>query len=368
MKPEALTLRQLNRATLARQMLLAREPISAIEAIERLMGLQAQEPRHPFIGLWTRLVNFQRSEMHEALHDHHLVRATLMRGTLHTVTAADYAAFRATFQPILTEAMKVLKGRDDGLDIPKVLPVALAHLREQPRTFTELRALLLQSFPDVNERALGFTVRMHIPLVMLPTDARWSFPSDACFTPADTWLSNHTISGEDAARALALRYLAAFGPATVADFQAWSGLPGMKPLFESLRPKLVVFRDEKGKRELFDLPDAPRPPEDTPAPTRFLPEFDNLMLGHADRSRVIADIHKAGLVTKNGRVRATFLWDGFAAGFWEIERKKERVTLRLLPFEPLSGTVTDALATEGEALLRFVETDATAFGCEVAAP
>jgi hypothetical protein len=198
---------------------------------------------------------------------------------------------------------------------------------------------------------------------MVPTEDRWGFPSVASFAPAETWLGQ-PLSADEAPEALVLRYLAAFGPATVADVQTWSGLPGMKPVLERMRPRLCVFRDER-RRDLFDLPEAPRPDESVPAPPRFLPEFDNLVLAHADRSRVLADEHRSLVVTRNLRVRATFLWDGLVRGTWEVERKQGSATLRLAPFEPLPERAATELAAEGEALLRFFEEDATELEVEI---
>lgn len=365
MTAEILTQRQLNRATLARQMLLQREPVSVVEAVERLCGLQAQEPRPPFIGLWTRLAAFERQALTDELHARRIVRATLLRGTLHLFSAADYQAFRPVLQPVLTAGLKVLGDRATGMEVDRLLPVARAYLKDGPRTFTEIRAALSEAFPEVNERALGFAVRMELPLVMAPTGDRWAFPSVASFTPADDWLGGGGDPGTPAD--LVLRYLAAFGPATVADAQAWSGLGGLKPVFEALRPRLASFRDER-KRELFDLPDAPRPDPDTPAPVRYLPEFDNLVLSHQDRTRVLADAHKGLVVTKNLRVRGTFLWDGFVAGTWTAERKKTTATLQVTPFAPLPAGAEAELTREGEALLRFAESDAATVQVQIGAP
>ncbi|TDD67452.1 winged helix DNA-binding domain-containing protein [Actinomadura rubrisoli] len=352
---ETLSVQALNRATLARQLLLAREAIPVADAVARLCGMQAQEPKPPFLGLWTRLDGFQTSSLYTAIHDRSLVRATMMRATLHLMTAADYTAFRTTMQPMLNNAMRVLGDRADGLDLKQIVPAARALLEEKPRTFNEVRTLLQDRFPNVNDRALGYTVRMCVPLVMVPTQDRWAFPRTSEFTLADTWLG--TAPTSPALDELILRYLAAFGPASPADAQTWSGLPALGEVFDRLRPRLRVFADDKG-RELFDLPDAPRPDEDVPAPARFLPEFDNLVLAHADRRRIIADAHRPSLTTKNLRVRAVFLWDGFAHGTWELEYKRKIATLRLHPFEPLSPSALDALTTEAESLLHFTEPNA----------
>jgi hypothetical protein len=351
--PETLDRRQLNRATLARQLLLEREKLPAIDAVERLAGLQAQEPRPPFLGLWTRLSGVAREELTAALHDHTVVRATAFRGTLHLLSAADYATFRATLQPMLTDGLRVLGERAGGLDVEALVPVARELLAAGPLDFTALRALLQERFPAVNDRALGYAVRMCLPLVMVPTDDRWGYPSAARFTPADTWL-DRPLWTDEARADLVLRYLAAYGPASATDAQAWSGLKGLTAVLDGLRPRLVSFRDGRG-RELFDLPEAPRPDAGTPAPARLLPEFDSLVLAHADRSRLLADEHRPLVVTKNLRVRATFLWDGFVAGMWEVSRTAKKATLRLTPFEPLPPGAVDELVAEAEALLHFAE-------------
>lgn len=326
------------------------------EAVGRLCGMQAQEPKPPYLGLWTRLDGFRASDLHGALHDRSLVRATMMRATLHLTTGDDYAAFRTALQPMLDSALRVLGDRAKNLDVSEVVPVARALFAGAPRTFNEARALLQQEFPDVNDRALGYTVRLCLPLVMVPTEDRWGFPRNSRFTLADDWLGAD-LATEPATDELLLRYLAAYGPASAADAQTWSGLAATGEAWERLRPGLRVFTDDKG-RELFDLPDAPRPDEDVPAPARFLPEFDSLVLAHADRRRVIADAHRPSLTTKNLRVRAVFLWDGFAHGVWETEYKRKVATLRLRPFEPLPRAAIDELTAEGESLLRFLEPEA----------
>ena len=293
-----------------------------------------------------------------------VVRATLMRATLHLVTAADYAAFRPALKPVMERAVRALGDRAEGLELEPVLAAARDLLALEPLPFSDLRRLLQERFPAVNDRALGYTVRTHLPLVMVPTDARWAFPSVAGFTLADAWLGR-AVPEEGSPERLVLSYLAAFGPASIADFQTWSGLQGIAPVFARLRDELVVFRSENGRRELFDLPGAPRPGEDVPAPARFLPEFDNLVLAHADRTRLIADEHRGALVTKNLRVRATFLWDGTVAGTWEATRVRGTATLRATAFEPLPKRAVKELTAEAEALLRFAEDDAKAFAVEL---
>ena len=347
---DTLTLRQLNRATLARQLLLERARLTPVEAVERLGGLQAQEPKPAFAALWTRLEGFERAQLHEALTERSAVRGTMMRATLHLTSAADYAALRTSLQPGLTAAMEgVLKQRGQ-VDSAKVLPVARRLLGKRPRTFNELRAELSERFPQFEHRALGYAVRMQLPLLMVPTDDRWAFPSDARFALAERWIDRR-LAKEDLP-ALVRRHLGAFGPASAADIQAWSGLKGLASTVEAMADELVEFKT--GRRTLYDLPDAPRPDEDVPAPPRLLPEFDNLLLAHQDRTRVITDERRKALATKNLRIQATFLVDGFVAGSWAVEQKRGTATLTMSAFERLARPVKDELAAEAEALLAFL--------------
>jgi hypothetical protein len=363
MTPPVLTNAELNRATLARQLLLERSAVAVPAAIEQLAGMQAQEPKHPFIGLWTRLEGFEEDALRRALHDRKVVRATLMRSTLHLFSAADYATLRMAMQPPMSVAKRVLGPRSKGLDLDKVLPAADRLLKGTALAFDEIRARLQEQFPDVNDRALGYAVRTLLPLVMVPSeDARWGFDRVACFAPAGEWLSESL--SDDGTQALARRYLGAFGPASAKDLQVWSGVGGTKEVLDGMRDELVVFADERG-RELFDLADAPRPGAHAPAPPRFLPEFDNLVLAHDDRSRVIAAEHRPLVTTKNLRVKATFLLDGVVAGTWTIAVKRKVATLSIAPFGSLPKRAAKALTAEGEALLRFAEPEAKGYDVEV---
>lgn len=210
---------------------------------------------------------------------------------------------------------------------------------------------------------MAYTVRLRLPLVAVPGDGRWGQRSATDFAVAETFLGKPVGARADL-RPLVRRYLAAFGPATPADAQVWSGVGRLKEVFEALRPDLVALRDERG-RELFDLPDAPRPPEDAPAPVRLLPEFDNLMLSHADRSRVIAEDHRRTLASKNGMTPATILVDGLVAGTWRVERRGRVAALVLTPFRPFQRRVRAEVEAEAEPLLRLVEEDAQVFEIRV---
>jgi len=351
--------RALNRALLARQMLLEREHVTAVDAIARLVGLQAQVPRPPFVGLWTRLSDFRRAELAGALHDRAVVRVTSMRGTLHLMTTADYIAMRGPLQPMLSKGtLSILRGRGADLDIDALDAEARRFFATKGATFDALRDHLKAMNPKGDERAMAYAIRTHVPLVQVPTDATWAFPAAAEFALADRWLSKKVPTKATSVEVLVRRYLAAFGPATPADAQAWSGMAGLRETFETLRPSLVTFRDAR-KRELFDLPDAPRPDEETPAPVRFVPDFDNIVLSHDDRTRIMADEHRSRVTLKNLQVRATFLVDGFVAGTWKSERKRKAAVLLIEPFGAVAKKTRAALEQEGELLLEFLEEDAT---------
>jgi hypothetical protein len=361
--PRRLTLRDLNRATLARQMLLApaKEPLDVAAAVGRLAGLQAQLPWPPYVGLWSRIAPFEQRDLAAAFTARTVVRATMMRGTLHVVTAGDYLAFRAALQAMLTKAFLGLPAeRTKGIDGEALGADAAAFLKDGPRTFEEVRDHLAGRHPGLDVRAMGYAVRLHLPLVQVPGKGAWGFAKEPGFALAEAWLGE-PIDRSTSPRELLLRYLAAFGPATARDAQTWSGLSGLGEVMEALRPELVVLEGEKGK-ELFDLPGAPRPPGDTPAPPRFLPDYDNLVLGHADRTRVVPDAYRPRIFLSALRVRATLLVDGFVRGAWKIERAKKAATLVVEPFAKLSKDEREAVAAEGDRLVRFVEEGAGSWG------
>ena len=352
-----MSLRALNRALLARQLLLERKPATPLRVVEALAGMQAQLARPPYVGMWSRVPAFRRETLTAAITKRQIVRATLMRGTIHLVSARDFVAFRATLQPMLSAGMKsVLRDKAKGLDIDAVVAAARELFHAGSRTFDTLRGELATRFPGVDERALGYAVRTHLPLVMVPDGGAWGFPGNADFADAETWLGKLTGVKQHAAT-LIVRYLAAFGPATVADAQEWSGMSGLAEVFDALRAQLVVFHDDR-KRELFDVPRAPRPAESVEAPVRFLPDYDNVLLAHADRRRIIAEPHRKAIATANLRVLATFLIDGFVAGTWRVETKRKVATLSVTPFAPLTKTARAVVAAEGEGLLAFLEPDA----------
>jgi len=355
MNAEVLGVRALNRAFLERQMLLRRRKLSAAEALEHLVGMQAQAPNPPYIGMWTRLEDFHPGELASLISDRCAVRIALMRNTIHLVTAHDCLALRPLVQPIFDRDLRANYshgGNIKGMDLDALTAAGRALLDEKPRTGKDLGALLAERWPDRNPASLAHAVRGRVPLVQVPPRGIWGESGPAAHATAESWLGrplNPGLSSDE----MVTRYLGAFGPATVMDAQAWSGLTRMREVFERLRPHLRTFRDERGK-ELFDLPDAPRTDPGIPAPVRFLPEFDNATLSHADRARIISDDHRKVISSKNGMVPATVLVDGFVRGTWKVERTKKMAGLVIEPFEPLSKENCDALAEEGERLLHFV--------------
>ncbi len=271
-------------------------------------------PNPPYIGLWTRLWDFRRDDLTRLLEQREIVRATLMRSTLHLMRAEDYLLLRPALQPALTRSLRSIGGkRLEGLDLDRLVAAARTSVEEALRTFTELRGLLSGLEPDRDPSALAYLVRTHLPLVQAPPGGVWGTEGSPTHALPESWLGAPLADPKESLRALLLRYLAAFGPASVKDIQTWSGLVRLKDPIEELKPELRVFRGESGNG-LLDLPDAPLPPADTPAPPRFVPEHDNLVLAHADRTRVIADEHRSRVFLSAARVRATFLLDGFVGG------------------------------------------------------
>jgi hypothetical protein len=328
-----------------------------LDAVEHLVGLQSQAPNPPYIGLWTRLVDFRHEDLSSLIHDRTAVRIALMRSTIHLVSAEDCLWLRQVLRPVIERDFSSGYGKLlIGLDVAGVAAAGRALVEEQPRTFKEIGALLQERWPDRDVQVLSQAVRSYVPLVQVPPRGLWGQSGQAIHTSAETWLGRPLDQNIDPAK-LFTRYLAAFGPATVRDAQAWSGLTGLQAVAERIRPELIAFRDEQG-RELFDLPDAPRPDQETPVPIRFLPEWDNILLSHADRTRIIADEHRPKVFTVNGIIRGTVLIDGFVGATWKIARARGTATLVVELFSPSSTAVRNEIAGEGERLLAFAAADA----------
>jgi Winged helix DNA-binding domain len=343
---EVLGQRRLNRATLARQYLLERAPIRAIEAIGHLGGMQAQAPLAPYVGLWTRIKDFAPGELSALTEGRQVVRLHLMRNTVHLVRAGDCLDWCALFHPLRAAQFRANFGCGLGtVDLDALVEQATRLLQERPRTRGELGKLLAQRWPDADPGTLAYAATHHIALCQVTPRGIWGTSGPAAGTPVASWLGAPPRSVP--VDGLVLRYLGAFGPARVADIQMWSGLTRLREVAERL--PLRTFRAEEGQA-LYDLPDAPRPSEDIPAPPRFLPAYDNLLLSYADRSRVIPGNRAVPLPPGNGATTGTFLVDGIWQGTWQIQDQ----TLHIQPFTTLRRADRNALLTEAVQLCAFV--------------
>ncbi|QRK09304.1 AlkZ family DNA glycosylase [Archangium violaceum] len=354
-----LPLRALNRALLERQLLLRRSTLSVEKTLQHLVGMQAQATNPPYFGLWTRLDGFQPEALSQLISRRRAVRIALMRSTIHLVTARDCLPLRTLLQPVLERSLFTGSpyGRAlEGMDISALVAFGRALVEEKPRTLIELGELLQERWPERDASSLAHAIRNLVPLVQVPPRGLWGVGGQAASTTAESWLGGKAVSGSSLDE-LILRYLAAFGPASVKDVQTWSGLTRLRDVVEELRPRLRTFRDEHGV-ELFDAPNAPLPDPDVPAPPRFLPDFDNVLLSHADRTRIISEEHRKAIATANGLFLSTFLVDGFVRGTWKLEQERERATLVINPFTSLKKPERAALAEEGARLLAFAAPDA----------
>ncbi len=363
---QILSRRALNRALLARQLLLRRASMPAIAAIEHLVGMQAQAPMPPYFGLWTRLENFQPDDLANLITNREAVRIALMRSTVHLVSARDCLMLRPLLHPVISRPVTTRNpyGRHlEGMDLEELVTAGRAALEAKPQTLSDLGKHLQQRWPERNAEALGAALRFLAPLVQLPPRGIWGMGGQAICTTAEAWLGR-SLDPNASVDEMVLRYLAAFGPATVMDVQTWSGLTKLRAVLDRLRPRLLTFRDE-ADRELFDLPDAPRPDPATPAPVRFLGEWDNMLLSYADRTRIIAEVDRLRMWTVNGIVPGSILLDGFVAGTWKIHRQRNATVLRISPIRPVSVEERTELEMEGMRLLTFAAADAADQSIEI---
>ena len=355
----ALGPRALNRALLERQLLLRRAVMGIGEALERVVGLQAQEPTDPYVGLFSRLEGFEPAALAAMLTEREAVRVALMRSTLHLVTAADCLALRPVIAPVLARTFRTQFGRRlEGVDVGEVVAAGRELLEERPRGNAELGRALAQRWPDRDPAVLAYAVHHHAALVQLPP--RGTSPlrplGRAVVTTAESWLGR-PLAADASPDATVLRYLAAFGPATVADVRSWSGLTGVREVAERLRPRLRTHRDERG-RELLDVPGAPLPDPATPAPPRFLPLYDNALLGHEDRSRIIPAALRDRALSISAPPARAVLVDGFLAATWTLHRDGDHAALRVTPLRALTKRDVRALGAEGRRLLGLLAPDA----------
>ena len=323
----------------------------AAEVIEHLVGLQAQEPRDPYVTLWSRIEGFRPEELEGLIEGRKAVRMTLMRGTIHLVTDRDCLALRPAVQGVCERmfwsASPFGKQLRD-LDVDEVVVAGRAHLEQEPLMRSQLKVLLAERWPDADADSLTYAVAYLVPLVQVPPRGLWSRSGRATLTTADSWLGRrvkHSAKPDDAVR----RYLAAFGPASVKDIATWSGLTGVREIVERLRGGLRAFRDENGV-ELLDVPDAPLADPDTPAPVRFLAQYDNVFLSHADRSRIVDPAERPQFGSWDGRFFRIVLVGGFIRAIW----LPEDGDIVVKPVRRLSKKDAAAVEAEGRRLARFL--------------
>ena len=326
--------------------------MSAAAAIEHLVGMQAQAPNLPYVGLWSRLTPFNTDELSRSIETRGAVRISLQRNTIHLVTARDAFALKPLFMRLgergFMRGSPWGRGFREG-DLAPIVAAGAEIMAEKPRTVAELARMLAARFPKQDGAAMAYGVRYMVPLVFTPPRGVWGARGAVTLTTFEAWLGRPPGPGiaEDE---LVMRYLAVFGPASAADFRAWSGVAA-RPAFERLRPRLRTFRDTEG-RELFDLPRAPRPPAEAEAPVRLLPDYDNILLGHADRTRILPPGRHLGLFSSNGIMKGSVLVDGFVRAAWIPSPGRAATTLVVTPFEkPLAARDARAVEAEGKRLL-----------------
>lgn len=349
-----LSRRALNRALLERQLLLRRRRLSAAAAVERVVGMQAQEPIDPYVGLWNRLIDFRPASLSRLVEERSSVRATMMRGTIHLATARDYLSIRPVLQPLVERMFKnsPFRPRIGDVDVGELIAAGRALLEETPRSRAELSPLLGARWPEHDAESLAYAITFMSPLVQVTPRGLWGRSGRATFTTEEAWLGR-PVESDPSPDAMVLRYLAAFGPATAGDARAWSGVAGLREAIERIRPRLRIVRDDAG-RELFDVPGAPLPDPDTPAPPRFLPQYDNVVLAHDDRSRIVTEEFRARAAEVGG---FGVLVDGFGRAMWRMDRGKDRATLEVTPLDRLSKAERDELTEEGIGLLGLLASE-----------
>jgi hypothetical protein len=355
---EVLSPRALNRAVLARQLLLRRADLPVAAAVERVLGLNAQAPNLPYLALWSRLERFSIKDLTAAIEDRSLVRSTMMRATQHVMSVTDFRLVRPVLAPLLRRVQRNAFGRrTTGIDLDALVADARELLADgRVLTRPELGRVLAKTRPGVDPTALGWTVQYLLPLVHPAPSGTWNRRGATPFALAG-WTGICSQATAEDVRQMLRRYLAAFGPATVADARAWSGVSGLGEVFEQLRPELKTYADPSG-RELFDLPDVPTPAADLPAPVRFLPEFDAPLLAYADRTRLMTDQIRRQ-VCVGDLVAATVLVDGTVAATWTQSRTDDVAALTVQPLRPLSSSDRSAVEAEADRLLAFTNSDIT---------
>ncbi|MFI5696726.1 winged helix DNA-binding domain-containing protein [Kribbella sp. NPDC051586] len=352
MNNPVLSRRELNRALLQRQQLLRREPGSVAELVERLVGLQAQAPLAAYVALWSRLEDFDPAGLSELMTERKAVRASLMRATIHLVTADDCVLLWRLVHPVADRGLRGAFGKQlAGADIDAVVAYGTDLLSREPYSRSRLRDVLGERWPDWDATAMAYAVSYLTGTVQVTPRGVWGETGPAALQTIESWLGRSPVA-DPSIDALVLRYLAAFGPASVADVQQWSGLTKLREVVDRLRPGLRVYADEDG-RELFDVPDGPLPDGETPAPVRFLPEYDNLLLSHADRRRVNPAGRPVPLPPGNGAAMGTVLIDGDYAADWRHHRGADP-SLKVITHGPITADARDAVQAEATELLTLI--------------
>lgn len=349
-----ITARELNRATLSRQLLLEREPLTVQEGIRRVVALQAQHPASPYLALWNRLTDLTPADLDAAFTGRSLVKATLMRITLHAVHAEDYAAFRAAMQPTLYASRLGFRFAASGLtpaDADELVPELLA-FADRPRTSAQMQAWVAERLGAEKKEGAWWGLKAYAPLHHAPTDAPWSFGLRPSFVAAgDGPVPTGRAADPQALRTLILRYLAGFGPASVADVAQFAMVQRAP-----VRAALLALGDTVEQLQgpdggvLFDLPGASRPPAETPAPPRLMAMWDSVLLAYSDRGRLIPPAYRPRVIRRNGDVLPTLLVDGHVAGVW----RPLHDGIEAMPFHPLEPAIWDALAAEARSLMAFI--------------
>lgn len=366
---DVLDQRTLNRTTLARQHLLARTRDTPLDVVAHLVGLQAQVPTDPYTALWSRIEGFDPMVVSDAIEARLLVRLVVMRGTIHLVTAADALALRAHVQPVLDYEMTIhseFKAPLAGLDLTPVIAFARPLLTSSALTPAEIRAAMADEFPSLDAGALAFACRNNLALVQVPPRGLWGRGGAVRTMTTEGWLGGapEPITPEGA-RHIVGRYLRAFGPASVRDLVAWSRVDALGAAMESMAGELRPYRNERGV-ELYDVPEGEIIDPDAPAPVRFLPEYDNVLLSHRDRSRFGGDDRRAALGSASA-VKGTVLVDGIVSAAWHVTRDPDArpkptapatLTVEFVP--PLTKKLLAAVEREGSTMLRFLVPSAVA--------
>jgi hypothetical protein len=355
--PRVLSDRELNRALLARQLLLKRAALSPAAAIERLAGLQAQWAPAPYVGLWSRLAKFAIADLERALAARTVVKATLMRGTLHLVSARDYPALSVATTRARPERWAPAARRladAEAIHRATVRYAKSARTREELAQFLESQGVTA----ELSRPMLWWLIASHGWLVHVPPSGTWAHRVSGDLIAADAWIrSAHEPEVDAAVQVTVQRHLGAFGPATVDDISSWSSIrsPAIRAALDALGPKIRTFTDPRG-RTLYDIKGAPLPDADTPAPVRYLPKWDSTLLAYAppERVRILSEAHRRTVIGKNGDVAQTILVDGMVSGTWAIIAKPAVATITVTPFGRVSKADRTALVDEGERLARFI--------------